>query len=187
MEKMEVFFRFILFSHIILEKNKLGGEDHESRKKMVATALVLSLVCPASVGFAKKAPLTIKGNGVLNFLSTNGNGIKCTDSLKLLDATRAVSGPDSTPCGHNEITGKLGLYTKNAKLDIHSDGDSFKTTLDKTDVAVDATLAELGNTESDEGTYTFISEIGMPFVLIHLVSEPDFLKRNHEKCRLYHD
>ena len=118
-----------------------------------STTYTAGIVC-------KKTPLTINGSGSLNILSTYGNGIKCTNLLKILDATILVSGPDDAACGHNGITGKLGVFVKNANLNVHSDGDCLKTTLDETDIAEDATLADLGNMELDGGTFTFVSENG---------------------------
>lgn len=118
-----------------------------------STTYTAGIVC-------KKTPLTINGSGSLNILSTYGNGIKCTNLLKILDATILVSGPDDTACGHNGITGKLGVFVKNANLNVHSDGDCLKTTLDETDIAEDAALADLGNMELDGGTFTFVSENG---------------------------
>ncbi len=118
-----------------------------------STTYTAGIVC-------KKTPLTINGSGSLNILSTYGNGIKCTNLLKILDATIAVSGPDDTACGHNGISGKLGVFVKNANLNVHSDGDCLKTTLDESDITGDATLADLGNMELDGGTYLFVSENG---------------------------
>lgn len=118
-----------------------------------STTYTAGIVC-------KKTPLTINGSGSLNILSTNGNGIKCTNLLKILDATIAVSGPNDAACGHNGISGKLGVFVKDANLNVHSDGDCLKTTLDETDIADDATLADLGNMELDGGTYLFVSENG---------------------------
>ena len=126
-----------------------------------STTYTAGIVC-------KKTPLTINGSGSLNILSTYGNGIKCTNLLKILDATILVSGPDDAACGHNGITGKLGVFVKNANLNVHSDGDCLKTTLDETDIAEDATLADLGNMELDGGTFTFVSENGdAAFSVLH--------------------
>lgn len=118
-----------------------------------STTYTAGIVC-------KKTPLTINGSGTLNILSTYGNGIKCTNLLKILDATIRVSGPDDTACGHNGISGKLGVFVKGANLNVHSNGDCLKTTLDESDIAGDASLADLGNMELNGGTYTFISENG---------------------------
>lgn len=108
----------------------------------------------------KKTPLTINGKGTLNITSTNGNGIKCTDDLKIIDTTVQVSGPSDAATGHNGITGKTGLSLKNAAVTIHSNQDGLKTTLDETDVAADSSLAELGNMEIDGGTIDIVSENG---------------------------
>ena len=129
------------------------GETGIDKDDNTSTTYTAGIVC-------KKTPLTINGSGSLNILSTNGNGIKCTNLLKILDATIAVSGPDDKACGHNGIAGKLGVFVKGANLNVHSDGDCLKTTLDESDIAEDATLANLGNMELDGGTYTFVSENG---------------------------
>lgn len=119
----------------------------------VSTTYTAGIVC-------KKTPLTINGKGILNIVSTNGNGIKCTDVMKIIDTTVNVSGPSDASVGHNGITAKLNLAVKNADLSIHSDGDGLKTTLDETDVAADASLADQGNMELDGGSYRIISENG---------------------------
>ena len=118
-----------------------------------STTYTAGIVC-------KKTPLTINGKGTLNITSTNGNGIKCTDELKIIDTTVQVSGPSDAAAGHNGITGKTGLSLKNAAVTIHSNQDGLKTTLDATDVAADSSLAELGNMEIDGGTIDIISENG---------------------------
>lgn len=109
---------------------------------------------------SKKVPLTINGAGTLNITSTYGNGIKCTDDLKIIDSVINVSGPDETATGHNGITGKTGLTLNNATINVHSNNDALKTTLDETDVATDFSLAEQGNIEIDGGSYTVVSENG---------------------------
>lgn len=129
------------------------GETGIDKDDNTSTTYTAGIVC-------KKTPLTINGSGTLNILSTYGNGIKCTNLLKILDATITVSGPDDKACGHNGISGKLGVFVKDANLNVHSDGDCLKTTLDESDIAEDASLADLGNMELDGGTYTFVSENG---------------------------
>lgn len=119
----------------------------------VSTTYTGGIVC-------KKTPLTINGTGTLNIISTNGNGIKCTNDMKIVDTTINVSGPNGDATGHNGITAKWDLGTKNANLSIHSDGDALKTTLDETDVAEDSTLAEKGNMDIDGGNYEVVSENG---------------------------
>lgn len=114
---------------------------------------------PAGI-LCKKTPLTINGKGTLNVISPNANGIKCTDELKILDATISVNGGDNESTGNNGITGKKGLAVKDADLMIYSDGDGLKTTLDESDVKDDPTLAESGNMEIDGGAYNIISENG---------------------------
>lgn len=109
----------------------------------------------------KKTPLTINGSGTLNIYSKNGNGIKATDTLKIRNTKINVSGvEDGSATGHNGITGKTELYVYQAGLNIHSDGDALKTTLDEDDVAGDETLADLGNMVIDGGTYQIISDNG---------------------------
>ena len=129
------------------------GETGIDKDDNTSTTYTAGIVC-------KKTPLTINGSGTLNILSTYGNGIKCTNLLKILNATITVSGPDDKACGHNGISGKLGVFVKDANLNVHSDGDCLKTTLDESDIAEDASLANLGNMELDGGTYTFVSENG---------------------------
>ena len=129
------------------------GETGIDKDDNTSTTYTAGIVC-------KKTPLTINGSGTLNILSTYGNGIKCTNLLKILDATITVSGPDDKACGHNGISGKLGVFVKDADLNVHSDGDCLKTTLDESDIAEDASLEDLGNMELDGGTYTFVSENG---------------------------
>ncbi len=120
----------------------------------VSTTYTGGIIC-------KKTPLTINGSGTLNIYSKNGNGIKATDTLKIRNAKINVSGvEDGSAAGHNGITGKTELYVYQAGLNIHSDGDALKTTLDEDDVADDETLADLGNMVIDGGTYQIISDNG---------------------------
>lgn len=126
------------------------GIDEDDSTSTTYTAGIIS----------KKTPLTINGSGTLNITSKNGNGIKCTDELKILDACVTVSGADGSAVGHNGITGKTGLAIKNAVVSVHSNADGIKTTLDATDVEADSTLAELGNMEIDQADITAISENG---------------------------
>lgn len=129
------------------------GETGIDKDDSVSTTYTAGIVC-------KKTPLTINGSGSLSILSTNGNGIKCTEELKILNTTVKVGGPDGASTGHNGITGKLGLAVKDADLTIHSNGDGLKTTLDETDVNEDPTLSELGNMEIEGGNFNIISENG---------------------------
>ncbi len=129
------------------------GETGIDSDDNTSTTYTAGIVC-------KKIPLTINGTGTLNITSEYGNGIKATESLKILDATISVSGSGSSATGHNGITGKTSLSAKDADLTVSSDGDAFKTTLDDSDVADDSTLAELGNMDIDGGTYTFTSANG---------------------------
>lgn len=129
------------------------GETGIDKDDGVSTTYTAGIVC-------KKTPLTINGSGTLHIVSTNGNGIKCTDYLKVIGTTVQVSGPNDTSTGHNGITAKLGLAVKNASLTVKSDGDSLKTTLDEEDIAADSTLAALGNLEIDGGSYHLSSANG---------------------------
>ncbi len=120
----------------------------------VSTTYTGGIVC-------KKTPLTINGSGTLNIYSKNGNGIKATDSLKIRNTKINVSGAeDGSATGHNGITGKTALYVYQADLNIHSNGDGLKTTLDEEDVAEEMALADLGNMVIDGGTYQIISDNG---------------------------
>lgn len=129
------------------------GETGIDKDDNTSTTYTAGIVC-------KKTPLTINGAGTLNITSENGNGIKCTNVMKMKDVTLNVSGKEEAAAGHNGVTAKLGLGVKDAKISIHSDGDALKTTLDDTDVAGDSTLAELGNMDLDGGEYTLVSENG---------------------------
>lgn len=129
------------------------GETGIDKDDNTSTTYTAGIVC-------KKTPLTINGAGTLNITSENGNGIKCTNVMKMKDVTLNVSGKEEAATGHNGVTAKLGLGVKDAKISIHSDGDALKTTLDDTDVAGDSTLAELGNMDLDGGEYTLVSENG---------------------------
>lgn len=129
------------------------GETGVDKDDSVSTTYTAGIVC-------KKTPLTINGTGTLNIVSTNGNGIKCTGSMKIKDVVLNVSGPDEASTGHNGVTAKLGLGVKDAKMSIHSNGDALKTTLDEDDVKEDASLAEQGNMDIDGGEYTLVSENG---------------------------
>lgn len=109
----------------------------------------------------KKIPLTINGSGQLNIFSTHGNGIKATNTLKILNANIHVSGgTDNQAVGHNGITGKTAFFIKNANLYVNSNQDALKTTLDKNDIAEDSTLELLGNMDIDGGFYELISANG---------------------------
>lgn len=130
-----------------------AGETGIDKDDGVSTTYTAGIVC-------KKTPLTINGKGTLNITSKNGNGIKCTNDMKIMDSKICVSGPDETATGHNGITAKLDLALKNADISIHSHGDALKTTLDETDVKEDTTLVQRGNMEIDGGTYKLISENG---------------------------
>lgn len=104
----------------------------------------------------KKTPLTINGSGSIDITSTYGNGIKCTDALKILNAD-IDAGTVQDPLGHNGITGKTELSIKQANITVYACGDALKTTLDADDIAGDSTLAELGNMELDGGNYEICS------------------------------
>jgi len=108
----------------------------------------------------KKIPLTINGKGTLNITTTNGNGIKATNSLKIIDATISVKGSGNKAAGHNGISGKTEVVLENANLDVYSDGDALKTTLDETDIAEDPTLVDSGNIDINGGTIKLVSANG---------------------------
>lgn len=109
----------------------------------------------------KKNPLTINGSGTLNIYTKNGNGIKATDSLKILGTTINVSGDkDGSATGRNGITGKTELSVSGANLTIHATGDALKTTLDKDDLAENPDLADQGNMDLDGGNYNITSDQG---------------------------
>lgn len=115
----------------------------------VSTTYTAGVVC-------KKTPLTINGSGTLQISSVNGNGIKATDSLKILDTTIAV-GNEENVTGHNGVTAKTGLFTKNADISVCCQNDAFKTTLDENDIAEEPTWADLGNMEITGGVLNFTS------------------------------
>ena len=117
---------------------------------------------PAGI-LCKKTPLTINGTGELNIITPNANGIKCTDELKILDATISANGGDNVSTGNNGITGKKGLALKDASLMVHSNGDALKTTWDESDdagIVDESEKASYGNMEIDRGWYKLISENG---------------------------
>lgn len=117
---------------------------------------------------SKKVPLTINGTGTLTASSVNGNGIKCTDTLKIVGTTVNVYGEDKdSPVGHNGVSGKTGVSIKDASLNIISTGDSLKTTLDDSDFEdleegseEYVALSALGNIDIDGGNYTLVSTDG---------------------------
>lgn len=117
-----------------------------------STTYTAGIVC-------KKTPLVINGTGTLEITSAKGNGIKCTDSLKIADAEITV-GTEDAPAGHNGITGKTALATDNANLTVYATNDALKTTLDEDDVAEDSSLAELGNMDIEGGSYVISSVDG---------------------------
>jgi len=107
----------------------------------------------------KKTPLSINGKGTLNITSTNGNGIKCTEVLKILNATINI-GSSSSYVGHVGIAGKLGVYTSAPSITVYSKEDGIKTTLDETDISSDSSLSGYGNVNLDQGTYNVTSSAG---------------------------
>lgn len=129
------------------------GETGIDEDDNEATTYTAGIVC-------KQTPLTINGTGTLNIISVNGNGIKCTNTLKIKDVSLNVSGSDNSSTGHNGVTAKLGMGIKDAKISVHANNDALKTTLDDDDVKEDTSLTELGNMDIDGGEYTLISENG---------------------------
>ncbi len=126
------------------------GVDADDSTSVTYTA---GIVC-------KKIPLTINGTGTLNIISENGNGIKATESLKILNATINVSGSGDNSTGHNGITGKTEVAVSDANLNVYADGDALKTTLDETDIEKEPSWAELGNMDINGGTYKIVSANG---------------------------
>ncbi len=108
----------------------------------------------------KKTPLTINGTGTLNITSTYGNGIKCTNDIRIIDTSINVSGPDDTAAGHNGIVAKWNIGIHNGNISVKSNSDGLKITLDEEDIEADSTLAEQGNMDIDGGDYNIISENG---------------------------
>ncbi len=118
-----------------------------------STTYTAGIVC-------KKIPLTINGSGTLNIISENGNGIKATNSLKILNATINVSGSGDNATGHNGITGKTEVAVSNANLNVYAGKDALKTTLDETDIEEEPSWAELGNMDINGGNYKIVSANG---------------------------
>ena len=116
----------------------------------------------AGIMSKKNVPLTLNGSGSLQISSENGNGIQCKNILKLQDATIKVTtgNAEDASAGNNGISGKTGLFVKNADLIIDAAGDALKTTLDAADIEADATLAELGNMSIDGGKYQLTARNG---------------------------
>lgn len=138
----------------LLDVGETGFEVDDDKNVTDTVTYTAGIVC-------KKTPLTINGSGTLNIYSKNGSGIKATDTLKIRNTRMNVRGvEDGSATGHNGITGKTGLFVYQADLNIHSNGDALKTTLDADDVKDDETLAALGNMDIDGGTYQVISDNG---------------------------
>nr|MCR5690847.1 carbohydrate-binding domain-containing protein [Eubacterium sp.] len=117
-----------------------------------------STVYPGGI-VCKKTPLSINGAGTLSITSTNGNGIKCTEVLKILNTAINI-GSSSSYVGNVGIAGKLGVYTSDPSIIVYSKGDGIKTTLDETDIAADSNLSGYGNVNLDQGTYAVTSSAG---------------------------
>ena len=116
----------------------------------------------AGIMSKKNVPLTLNGSGSLQISSENGNGIQCKNFLKLQDATIKVTtgNAEDASVGNNGISGKTGLFVKNADLTIDAAGDALKTTLDAADIEADPALAELGNMSIDGGKYQLTARNG---------------------------
>ena len=93
---------------------------------------------PAGI-VCKKTPLELDGSGTLSITSEKGNGIKSTDTLAITDVTVKV-GTQAKAVGHNGITAKTILNTKDSDITVYSTEDSIKTTFDETDAASSGTL-----------------------------------------------
>lgn len=92
-----------------------------------------NITYPAAI-LSKKTPLVINGNGTLTVSSKNGNGIKSTSSL-LIENVTVQAGASGSCLGHNGITAKTTLETKNSDITIYSKKDGLKTTYDSSDVS----------------------------------------------------
>lgn len=113
----------------------------------------------------KRTPLTVNGAGKLNIYTEHGNGIKATGTLKILDTNIYVRGvqysdDENNAAGHNGISGRTGLYVKDASIDVCVKGDGLKTTLDESDIKEDSSLEDMGNMCVESGTYKIISTDG---------------------------
>lgn len=135
------------------------GETGIDKDDNVSTTYTAGIVC-------KKTPLTINGTGELAILSLYGNGIKATDSLKILDAEITV-GSLNTSNGHNGISAKTGLYMQDVTLTVSAMGDAVKTTLENEEVYGDGTqgstvedLTDAGDIYLEGGDYDLYSEKG---------------------------
>ena len=137
-------------TNVLTDVGTCGTETEDDGT--TSTTYTAGIIC-------KKTPLVINGTGSLAITSLNGNGIKCTDSLKIADATITV-GTEEKPTGHNGITGKTALATDSANLTVYATNDALKTTLDEDDVAEDSSLAELGNIDIEGGSYSISSVDG---------------------------
>lgn len=133
-----------------------------------------SVTYPCGILSKKETPLTINGSGTINITSPNGSGIVAKNLLKIVNTTVHV-GTAEQSVGHNGISGKLGLFTKEAALEVYSENDAVKNTLDSDDLTIDegltgteletrqqevAALSLLGNIELDGGTYVLDSQNG---------------------------
>lgn len=123
--------------------------------------------------YCKKQPLTINGSGSLQITCENGVGIKvskllkkedgtkvATGILKILDVHMEIGGGEGRSTAHNGITAKHGVFVKNADLEILSDGDGLKTSLDEKDAAEDTSLAKMGNMTIEGGRISITSFAG---------------------------
>lgn len=108
--------------NVTLKDTGVTGTDSDDATDTTYPAAILS----------KKTPLEIAGSGTLQVSSANGNGIKSTSSLLIQDTTVLV-GTSSNPVGHNGITAKTELETKNADITVYSEKDGIKTTYDEAD------------------------------------------------------
>lgn len=108
--------------NVTLKDTGVTGTDKDDATDTTYPAAILS----------KKTPLEIAGSGTLQVSSENGNGIKSTSSLLIQDTTVLV-GTSSNPVGHNGITAKTELETKNADITVYSVKDGIKTTYDEED------------------------------------------------------
>lgn len=109
-------------NRVSLKDTGVTGKDKDDAEDTTYPSAILS----------KKTPLEIEGSGTLTVSSLNGNGIKSTSSLRIEEVT-IKAGTADIPLGHNGITAKTELETKNADISIYSVKDGLKTTYDSDD------------------------------------------------------
>ncbi len=127
--------------------------DAEGNELEDSTGAASSDIEYPSAILVKKAPLTVNGSGNLEIKSTNGYGIKCTDSdtgLKFIETSITI-GNEQERAGHTGIASKNTIYFGNSNISVYSIGDGIKTTVDATDIAEDSTLLGTGKIDIEGG------------------------------------